>query len=147
MIIDSRTELAKRQAINTGAPGTYLLGDVVDSGAAGGPGGEEAILVLQVMETFTSEGSASVSFSLVSDAQAAIATDGSATYHLNTGAIALDRLVAGATIGRFPVPSSARERYLGLLQTTIGAAFTGGEISAFFTFDASNWQAFPSGIG
>ena len=81
-----------------------------------------------------SGGSATGNFILASDAQAAIATDGSATVHAQSGAIAVAALTAGANILRSKLGAyPAAERYLGILQTTAVAAFTAGKINAFLT--------------
>lgn len=138
MILDERLEFCDAVALNTGGAGTYLLGDVIDLNPAHDPGmGGNLWCVLQVDTTATSGGSATGQFSLASDAQAAIATDGSATVHWQSGAIAVAALVAKYVIGAFMLPAEGPtyERYLGILQTTAVAAFTAGKINAFLTKD------------
>jgi hypothetical protein len=136
MILDERTEFCDATALNTGAAASYLIGDVIDTQIIGLELGISADLwlVIQVDTTATSGGSATGAFHLASDAQAAIAVDGSATYHLSTGAIAVATLVAGYQIMRARLPATpAAERYLGILQTTAVAAFTAGKVNAFLT--------------
>lgn len=72
------------------------------------------------------------------------ATDGSATVHLVTGAIAVASMTAGAVLfaGSLPMEGNAYERYLGVLQTTAVAAFTAGKINAFLTHDVARWKAY-----
>jgi uncharacterized protein YaiE (UPF0345 family) len=144
MWLDERTEFADATSANTGAAGTYLVGDVVDTGIAGSSTvsndlglGESAWLVIQVDTAFTSGGSATVAFHLASDAGASIATDGSATYHFSTSAIPVATLVAGYTVAAVRLPSGTYERYLGILQTTGTAALTAGKFNAFVTNDFS----------
>jgi hypothetical protein len=144
MILDERTEFADATSANTGAAGTYLVGDVVDTGIAGSSTvandlglGDAAWLVIQVDTAFTSGGSATVAFHLASDAGASIATDGSATYHFSTSAIPVATLVAGYTVAAVRLPSGNYERYLGILQTTGTAALTAGKFNAFVTNDFS----------
>lgn len=148
MILDELLEFCDATALNTGGAASYLLGDVVDLGDAptlqgiGAFGTTPVYLVLQVDTTATSGGSATGQFHLASDAQAAIAVDGTATYHFSTSAIAVASLTAGTLIALVALPLGRNyERYLGILQTTAVAAFTAGKINAFLTRDISSWAA------
>jgi hypothetical protein len=144
MILDERTEFCDAVSLNTGGAGSYLLGDQIDTGAAArdlGASTDNLFLVLQVDTTCTSGGSATGQFHLASDSTAAIATNGTATYHFSTGAIPVATLVAGYVIAIVALPQGALyERFLGILQTTGTAAFTAGKINAFLTTDPSNWR-------
>ena len=149
MILDERLEFCDATSLNTGAAGSYLLGDVIDLGASPGDigSGQPLYLVLQVDTTATSGGSATANFTLASDAQAAIATDGSATVHATVGAQAVATLTAGRTfVMVVPQIGNTYERYLGILQTTAVAAFTAGKINAFLTFDPTGWRAYPDAL-
>lgn len=153
MILDERTEFCDATALNTGAAGTYLLGDVIDLGLLfGNTVGdnvnvvESVYLVMQVDTAATSGGSATGNFILASDAQAAIATDGSATVHYQTGAIAVANLTAGKELCRVELPKGTYERYLGILQTTAVAAFTAGKINAFLAVYPPAQRNFPDAI-
>lgn len=150
MILDERTEFCDATSLNTGGAGSYLLGDVIDT-AFGLPAGGDGIndvdglfLVIQVDTAATSGGSATGRFILASDAQAAIATDGTATVHYDSGAIAVASLTAGTYIARVALPKGTYERYLGILQTTAVAAFTAGKINAFLTHNPPTTKAFPN---
>lgn len=149
MILDERNEFCDAVALNTGGAASYLLGDVIDLTVARDIGGGEAdlYLVIQVDTTATSGGAATGAFSLVSDAQAAIATDGTATVHHVTAAIPVATLVAGYTVAAIPLPRGipAYERYLGILQTTAVAAFTAGKINAFITDNPGKWTPYARG--
>jgi len=147
MILDKRSQFAAATALNTGAAGTSLLGDVIDLGAAGRDlgAGEPLWLVIQVDTAATSAGSATATFKLASDAQAAIATDGTATVHVVTDALPVASLTAGKRVCAIALPSGHYERYLGLLQLTGTAAFTGGAVSAFLTTAPNLWQAAANG--
>jgi hypothetical protein len=148
MILDEFNEFADATALNTGAAGSYLIGDVIDLGAMTQDigNGEPLYLVMQVDTTATSGGSATGQFHLASDAQAAIAVDGSATVHFSTSAIPVATLTSGYTIAIVAIPHGTYERYLGILQTTAVAAFTAGKINAFLTHDPAKWVATPDGI-
>lgn len=140
MILDQGTFFGDNKALNTGAAGTYLLGNVVDLGATPttrnlGKGLPPLYFVSQVAVTATSGGSATLQVILASDDAAAIATDGTATAHYTSAAIAVATLVAGYRIVATPLPSSAYERYLGVLQVTAVAAFTAGKLDNFITSD------------
>lgn len=150
MIIDERNEFCDATALNTGAAGSYLIGDVIDLGAVQRDigNGEQLYLVIQVDTTATSGGAATGQFSLVSDAQAAIATDGSASVHFQTAAIPVATLAAGYNVASvaLPMQGTAYERYLGILQTTGTAAFTAGKVNAFLTPDVSKIKAYADAL-
>lgn len=155
MILDERGEFADATALNTGAAGSYLIGDVIDlSNAYGFTNGQNVndldnvFLVIQVDTTATSGGSATVQFTLASDAQAAIATDGSATVHWQSGAIPVATLAAGYTVVQVALPHGfpLYERYLGILQTTAVAALTAGKINAFLTMHPANWRSYNNAV-
>lgn len=158
MLFDERSEFADATSLNTGGAGSYLVGDVMDlHGPEIGHGagfnttldlgiGGEMWLVLQVDTTATSGGSATVQFHLASDSTAAVATDGSATYHFSTGAIPVASLTAGSTVACVQLPSGSYERYLGVLQTTAVAALTAGKINAFLTSDPARWRAYANNV-
>ena len=147
MILDERNEFCDATALNTGGAASYLIGDVIDLGAANAIGAlDDLWLVIQVDTTATSGGSATGQFHLCSDAQAAIATDGSATYHYSTPAIAVASLVAGLEVCAIQLPRGAYERYIGILQTTGTAAFTAGKVNAFLTNEPTLVRAFPDAI-
>ena len=159
MWIDERNEFADAVALNTGAPGLYLLGDVIDLqslnsagtdlGAAGqdlggGNGGHSTIYAVITVDT-AATGTGTVRFKVVSDSLAAIATDGTATEHVTSQDFDVDvDLVAGARIV-MPLPAEipVYERFLGIIQETIGAAVTAGAINAFLTRDIGSWKSYP----
>lgn len=151
MILDERNEFADATALDTGGTGLALLGDVIDLGAEAPEGfgeGEQMYLCIQVTTAVTSAGAATVQFQLVSDAQAAIAADGSETLHAQSDAIPKATLVAGYMVV-LPVPQTPDyERYLGV-QTNVGtAALTAGAVNAFLTLDPpANWRAYPGETG
>lgn len=148
MILDERLEMCDATSLNTGAAGTYLLGDVIDLSLVNRDVGlgEDLYYVFRVQTAATSGGSATGNFQLASDAQAAIATDGSATVHAQSGAIAVATLVAGYTIMAGVLPMGTYERYLGVLQVTAVAAFTAGKIDAFLTNDFAKWTAYADAV-
>lgn len=154
MILDERTEFCDATALNTGAAGSYLIGDVIDLGllfnsTVGdnmGIIGEDLYFIVQVDTAVTSGGAATVQFHLCSDAQAAIATDGSATYHFSSAAIGKATLIAGYQAVMVKLPAGTYERYLGVLQTTGTAALTAGAVSAFLTPVPAKWTAKPDAI-
>ena len=150
MIMDELLEFADATALDTSGTDTDLIGDVIDLGSAPtNPvelgNGQPVYLVIQVDTAVTSGGSATVEFKLVSDAAAAIATDGSASVHYASGAIGKASLVAGYELV-VPVPIGADvpyERYLGIQATTGTAALTAGKINAFLSLDPKGWKSSP----
>lgn len=153
MILDSLLEFADATSV-AAAAGTALIGDVIDLQEARDIGnGEPIYLVIQCDTSIITGGSAgTVKFQLASDAAAAIATDGSATVHYDTGTIATGAsgsglTAAGATIAAIALPmeGNAYERYLGILCVTATTTTTAGAINAFLTKDVSKWKAYPDG--
>lgn len=145
MILDERLEFGDALALNTGGAASYLIGDVVDLEVARdiGLAGHTLYFVATVDTTATSGGAATLVLRLSSDAQAAIATDGTATDHLTSRTFAVASLTAGTVImaRNLPAEDPAYERYLGVLQTTAVAAFTAGKINAFLTANYAKWKS------
>lgn len=147
MILDERNEFCDATALNTGAPGTYLIGDQIDLGTARDVGvGEDLYLVITVDTPPTSAGAATAQFTLASDDTANIATNGTASVHFQTKAFTIAEMTAGAVLAAVALPTEgvAYERFLGILQTTGTAAFTGGKINAFLTPDVAKWKSYDA---
>jgi hypothetical protein len=145
MILDKLNEFCDAVSLNTGVAGTYLLGDQIDLTVARDLGnGEAPYLVITVDTPPTSGGAATAQFTLASDASASIATNGTATEHFKTKAFTIAEMTAGKVLAavKLPMEGVAYERFLGILQTTGTAAFTGGKINAFLTMDVANWKAY-----
>jgi hypothetical protein len=151
MILDERLEFADAVSVAAVA-GTALLGDVIDLGETTSDvgQGQPIYLTISVDTSIITGGAAgTVQFALVSDAQAAIAVDGTATVHWTSKAFvtdddALNELDAGYRI-MVPLPSGnpLYERYLGLLVITATTTTTAGAISAGLTYDNAGWRAYP----
>jgi hypothetical protein len=144
MIMDERGEFADNVSVAASA-GTALIGDVIDLGSTASDigNGEPLFLVIQTGAT-----------ELASDAAAAIATDGSASAHFDTGELVTDdagandaRLNAGGVIAMVALPLGTYERYLGILCITATTTTTAGTINAFLTKDPSKWIALPDAPG
>lgn len=161
MIIDKRLQFSTAGTIAT-ATGRALHGDVVDLGVAGAgtvgagvsPGDlgvsamtEGLAVVFNITTAVTSAGAATISFEVVTDAQAAIAVDGSATLHAKTEDIAKTTLVVGYT-RKLPLPPQPNtyERYLGVITNVGTAALTGGALSAWISRDVGSWVALPDAV-
>jgi hypothetical protein len=149
MWLDELSEFCDATALNTGGAASYLIGDVMDSGAVSRDlgNGETIYCVIQVdTEVDSAADNTTQQFHLCSDAQAAIAVDGTATYHFSTGVLAQATLVAGYTIACFALPYGTYERYLGIVHTTAVAAATAGKVNAFLTKDPAKYTNYPDGI-
>lgn len=143
MIIDDRLEFADAASV-AAAAGTALIGDVIDLGVVQRDigAGQPVFLVITCATSILAASGGTIKFILASDAQAAIAVDGSATVHLDTGTFvtnvdASNRWDAGAVIFAAPLPieGATYERYLGILATIATATVTQGAINAFLTLD------------
>lgn len=150
MIMDSRAEFASKTALGTGGTGLQLVGNVMDLVNARGLGqGQPIYLVILVSTAVTSAGAATVAFSLVSDAQAAIATDGSASVHFTSNVFPKASLVAGFVAVAVALPLEGGvpyEEFLGILANVGTAALTAGAVSAFLTLDAAAWKAYANAL-
>lgn len=155
MILDERNEFADATSVAAVAS-TALIGDVVDLGLTTNyPGeGEPLYLVVQTATEIITGGSAgTIQFQLASDAQAAIATDGSATVHLTSASLVTDdaaansdALNAGGSILVAALPQGAYERYLGILCTIGTTTVTAGAINAFLTHDVAQYRSYANAI-
>ncbi len=149
MIIDKNLQIATALALSTAATGLALVGDQIDLGSIGRDpsNGRPLWLVIGVTTAVTSVGAATVEFRLVSDAQAAIAVDGTATEHGKTYAFPKATLVAGYQVA-IPLPPQfpSYERYLGLLMNVGTAALTAGSINAFVTDNVQIAKAYPDAL-
>ena len=154
MILDERLEFADDVDVSAAA-GTALIGDVIDLEVARDIGqGKPVYLCIRtgVTEIITGGSAGTLQFKLVSDAAAAISTDGTATEHLLTDTLVTDdasnnaaEFAAGGTIffGAIPAEGPPYERYLGILAVTATTTTTAGTVNAFLTLDPSGWQAQP----
>lgn len=146
MIMDERLEFADAVSV-AAAAGTALIGDVIDSSSVArdlGSGHPVYLVITVDTEVITAGAAGTIKFQLASDAQAAIATDGSATVHLDTGTFVTDdaaansaKLNAGSTLfyGMLPGEGNVYERYLGVLAVIATTEVTAGKINAFLTLD------------
>jgi hypothetical protein len=157
MIMDERNEFADAVSV-IGAAGTALIGDVIDLGPNQrdiGEGKTVYFVITVDTEIITAGTAGTIAFQLVSDAQPAIATDGSATVHVasrafvtGTAAANSSELNAGASTFVVGLPSEgpAYERYLGVLAVVGTTATTAGKINAFLTLVPKGWDAYPEGV-
>src|SRR3546814_10781320 len=110
MIMDERNEFANATSVAALA-GTALIGDVIDlqglgpaSAGVGNPGdignGQPLYLVVTVDTGIVAAGAGTISFTLASDAQAAIATDGNATEHVTVGPFVTQATTPAAGIAK-----------------------------------------------
>ena len=146
MITDKLTTFAKATALNTGAAGRYLVGDVIDLQNHSDIGTSTNLwLYVSVDTAATGGGTSKLQIELVSDDSPSIATDGSATVHYASDVFPVADLGAGKTLCKVRIPAEGQtyERYLGILQVTSGAAFSAGKINALLTPNATSWQAYP----
>lgn len=142
-ILDERTEFCDAASV-AAAAGTALIGDVIDLEAIGIDIGESAnqLWLAITIDTAVITGgvAGTIQFKLASDAQAAIATDGTATVHWASKLFVTDDVGYDLTLGlrlKVPLPagSPSYERYLGILATIATTTVTAGKINAFLTFD------------
>lgn len=151
MLMDKRTEFADAESVAAVAS-TILVGDVLNLGIASRDIGVSNIYLQLLCQTdiITAGAAGTIQFKLVSDAQAAIATDGSASEHFATKAFvtddgALNELDAGDVIAQLQLPLEGGvpyEQYLGILAIIATTTITAGAIDAFMTLDPTAWKAY-----
>lgn len=132
------------------ALGTEIIGDQLDMKYnMPGPVHTAGWLVITAYSDITAVGNGTLIFALVSDAQPTIATDGSATEHIECDPVATSTtpIPAGTKLACVRIPPGEYERYAGLMLTTAGAALTEGAINAFITDEPSVWRALPAATG
>lgn len=155
MILDERTEFADAASV-AAAAGTALIGDVIPLGSVPrdiGMGQPVYLVITIDTEIITGGLAGTVKFQLVSDAQAAIATDGSATVHFDTGTFATGAaasnaaLLAGKKVAQVAIPMEGKvyEAFLGILCVTATTTTTAGKINAFLTLDPNEPRSYPQG--
>lgn len=155
MILDERTEFADAVSVAAVA-GTALIGDVIDLEVLRDIGqGQPVYLVITTdTEIITGGVAGTIEFQLVSDAQAAIAVDGSATVHFATRAFVTDdaavnspELNVGGVIACVAIPAEGPEyeRFLGILAVIATTTVTEGKINAFLTLDPTGWKSYADG--
>lgn len=156
MILDERAEFCDAASV-AAAAGTALIGDVIDLTVARNIGnGQPLYLVISVDTEIITGGSAgTLVFKLASDAQAAIAVDGTATEHFVSRSFVTDdanandaALNAGGVpvCVAIPLEGPTYERYLGILAVTGTTTTTAGAISAFLTANPKQWKAYADAI-
>lgn len=158
MILDETLEFADAESV-AAAAGTALIGDVIDLSAIQrdiGNGEPLYLVITTATEIITGGVAGTINFALVSDAAAAIATDGSATVHFQTKDFVTDdanandaELNAGGVIAAVALPMEGvpYERYLGILCTIGTTTVTAGAINAFLTHDVAKWKAYDGVTG
>ena len=157
MWLDERTEFADNVDVSAAA-GTALIGDVINAEVVRDLGnGQPVYLIIKTgsTEIITGGVAGTLQFKFVSDAQAAIATDGTATEHLITDTFVTDdanansaQLNAGGSIfvGAIPSEGFAYEQYIGILAVTATTTTTAGTINAFLTLDPTGWKSYADGV-
>ena len=156
MIVDKLNEFCDATSVVAAQAGTALVGNVIDLGATSRDigNGEPIYAVINVdTEIITGGNAGTIQFSIASDAQAAIAVDGSATIHATSPSIVTDDTAANGPLckaGAYPLvvalPRGTYERYLGVLCTVGTTATTAGKINAFLTKDPAMFKAYSDGI-
>ena len=144
--MDSTLEFADATALDLVGTGQALVGNVVDTAVARDIGnGQTLYLIIQVDTAVNSAlNTATVSFELSSDAQAAIAVNGTETIHVKTYDIPQATLVAGyQMVIPLPAENPAYERYIGIVQNVGTEKVTAGKINAFLTLDPAGNKAYP----
>lgn len=149
MILDKKLEFADAVSCNTGAAGTYNVGDVLDLTLARDIGnGQPLYLVVSVDTGITTAGSAgTVAFQLVSDGTDTISTTTQSVHAVSKAWTTGSSAIAAGTVLfaiALPMEGTVYERYLAVQQVTGTTALNAGKINAFLTHDVAKWVAYDS---
>lgn len=156
MLLDAYAEFADAVSV-AAAAGTALIGNVMDLQLPHRDigNGEATWLVITIDTSIIAASAGTVQFLLVSDAQAAIAVDGSATVHYASRAFPTNvigstdpKIKAGqvAVCVALPLEGAVYEEFLGILCVTATATTTFGKINAFLTLDPYGWIDYPKAV-
>lgn len=145
MILDKKAEFADAQSIVGVAATAINSTNYIDLGVARDIGpGEDLWLVVLINQTVLAAGGASnVTFQLLEDSQADMAS-GSARTLWSSGAIPKATLVAGYVVAKIKIPATSKQ-YLRVTATPDTNATTQGKMDAFLTPNADAWQSYASG--
>lgn len=148
MIIDYLAQFCDEDEI-TATVANAIVGDVMDLGATPtlqdvGNGTQPIYLVITIDTAVTSNGSATVAFTLLTDSTADLAT--SATTMINTGDIAIASLTAGTTLVYPLPPTKTYERYMGIFAQTKTQTLNTGTCSAFLTLNPPRAHIYPDAL-
>jgi hypothetical protein len=151
MIVDRLNQFCNGTTANTGAAGSYLLGDQIDLRVASDLGHtERAYLVIKTKTLLTAGAGGTISFTLASDSTAAI-DPATSSKHLTTPVRTVGAGIPANTIlfaGQFPYEGTTPyERFIGILQNTGVAAVTAGTVDAFLVKDLAAWKAYEANTG
>lgn len=140
MILDKHNEFSDAQAVTATAISDNVI-DLGDDSTTQQVGAGGLFLVIQTQTTCTDSGSdATVTFALLSDSTADLAT--SATTHYSTAALAFAAYAtAGTVIACVELPYGDYERYVGVKYTVASGPLTAGKFDAFFTREPQQWRA------
>lgn len=145
-ISDKLATFADDTALNTGAAGSYIIGDQIDlqvaeAGLGAMTGLAALYVVIAVEDAATSGGNATASFSIVTDDNPSLS---SPAVLATTAAVPVADMTAGKLVAVLALPTGVGvQRYLGLQQTTGTAAFTAGSVNAYITPTPPFRHAYP----
>ncbi len=146
MLIDYNAQFCDADTI-TATVANAIVGDVYDTGSAPTTKNLDAAkpmyLVINIDEAVTSDGNATVEFTLLSDSTADLAT--SATTHWRSGDIPKATLALGYKLVA-PLPPGKYERYMGIFAQTKVQTLTKGKCSACLTMNPPKWAALPDAL-
>lgn len=151
MIFDTRTTFANAVSV-AAAAGTALIGNQIDLGSSNTCDVDDLYLVIMVTTGIVTGGSAGkIRFQLASGSSAAIAVDGTAAVHSQTGDFVTGStaIPAGTCLAVFELPKGTGvlptiNRFLGLLCVTTTTTTTAGAITAFLSTETGRWAALPN---
>jgi len=157
MIMDERLEFADAVSVAAGT-GTAVIGDQIPLGTVHrdiGMGQPIYLVITVDTEIITAGSAGTIQFFFVSDATAALATDGSSTVHWASPVLVTDDAAANSALLNagsvlacvaLPMEGPVYEAFLGILCTIGTTTVTAGKINAFLTLDPIGWKPYAQGV-
>lgn len=151
MILDKRNEFCDATALNTGAAGTYVIGDQIDLGTPRDLGGDMALYaVISVATGIAAASAGTVQFQLVTADNAALTTNPtvlaqSAAFVTGAGT-GTTTLRPGTSLLALQLPQEGTpyQRFLGIRQVTGTTAISAGAVDAVLAQDVQRWKAYDA---
>lgn len=152
MILDKRNEFCDSVALNTGAAGTYVIGDQIDIGTVRDLGGDMALyLVIAATVGISAASAGTIQFQLVSADNAALTTN--PVVHAQSAALVTGAatntttLKPGTQLFATQLPlegATPYKRYVGIRQVTGTTALATGSVDAFLVDDVARIKAYDA---
>jgi hypothetical protein len=144
MLIDKLNTFGLPVALNTGAAGTYVIGDQINLGPSPvnqGVGIPYYWYIATAVAATSADSTATATFQLVGADNAALTTN--PVVLMQTPAFIVTAMPANRFLFTAAIPFAQYKQFLGIRQVTGVQAITAGSIRSFLTQEPDQWRAYP----